>query len=133
VYANQLADPARSGGAGVGGGLHRADIAPDDRGHETRIHFLPADEHHIRGLQHGVGGLDHPDKAAGLDHSERVPDIHFLVGHGRILPSLPLPQGRDVRDVMAAVPPVVLRLVANRHGLAMFGMNERAPELLRAE
>ena len=79
MHADQLADAAGGGGPGVGGGLDRADVAADDRGDQPGIHFLPAHEHDVRGLQHGVGGLDHADEAARLDHAERVAEGRFVV------------------------------------------------------
>ena len=78
VHADELADAARGGGAGVGRGLHRADVAAHDRGHEAGVDFLPADEHDVRGLDHRVGGFDHADEPARLDHAERVADVAFV-------------------------------------------------------
>ena len=78
MNADQFADAPRGRGAGVGGGLHRADVAAHDRGDEPGVDFLPADEHDVRGLDHRVGGFDHADQAARLDHAERVADFAFL-------------------------------------------------------
>ena len=72
VDADQLADAARGGGAGVGRGLHGADVAADDRGDQAGIDLLPADEDDVRGLHHRVGRFDHADQAARFDHAERV-------------------------------------------------------------
>ena len=77
VHADELADAAGGGGAGIGRGLHRADVAAHDRRHEARVDFLPADEHDVGRLAHRVGGFDHADEAARLDHAERVADLAF--------------------------------------------------------
>jgi len=79
VDANQLADAARRGGAGVGRRLHRSDIAAYDGRHESGIDLLPADEHHIGGLDHGVSGFDHADEPPRFDHAERLPNIVGVV------------------------------------------------------
>ena len=82
MNADELADATRGGGARVGGGLDRSDVATDDRGDEAGIDFLPANEHDVRGLDHGVGGLDHADQAAGFDHAECVAEFALvLVSH----------------------------------------------------
>src|SRR5438874_5778536 len=83
VDADELADAAGGGGAGVGRGFHRSDIASDDRGHQAGIDFLPADEHDVGRLHHRVGGFNHPDEPARLDHAERVAYVTFrlVVGH----------------------------------------------------
>jgi hypothetical protein len=84
VDANQLADAPRGGGAGVGRRLHRSDVAADDRGDEAGVDLLPADEDDVGGLHHRVGRFDHADEAARLDHAERVADLAFLTGGGRV-------------------------------------------------
>src|SRR5437868_226126 len=73
-------------GAGIRRGFHRPDVASHDRCHQTRIDFLPADKDDVGRLAHRVGGFDHADQAARLDHAERVADfafgfVFFLVSH----------------------------------------------------
>src|SRR4029079_630724 len=71
VNADELADAARGGGAGVGGRLHRGDIAADDRGDQPGVHLLPADEDDVGRLDHRVRRFDHADQAARFDETER--------------------------------------------------------------
>ena len=68
----------RAAAAPASVGLHGPDVAADDGGDEARVHLLPSHEDDVRGLAHRVGGFDHPDEAAGLDHAERVADVAFL-------------------------------------------------------
>ena len=75
VHRHQLADAARRGGAGVGGRLHGRDVAAHDGGDVAGADLLPADQRDLRGLDHGVGRLDHGDQPLGLDHSQRL--SHF--------------------------------------------------------
>jgi hypothetical protein len=42
------------------------------RGHVAGADLLPADQRDLRGLDHGVGRLDHRDQTLGLDHPERL-------------------------------------------------------------
>ena len=72
VHRHELADAARRGGAGVGRGLHRRDVAAHDGGHVAGADLLPADQRDLRRLDHGVGGLDHRDQALCFDHPERL-------------------------------------------------------------
>ena len=63
VDADQFADAAGRGGARVGGGLDRADIAA----HHARMTSpaptnLLAGQHHVGGLDHGVGSFDRADQ-----------------------------------------------------------------------
>src|SRR5438552_2802717 len=86
--ADQFAYASGGGGAGIGGGFDGADIASHDGGHEASVDFLPADEHDVRRLAHRVGGFNHPDEPASLDHAERVADVNFdFVRHVRTLAS----------------------------------------------
>ena len=48
------------------------DVAADDGGHVAGADLLPADQRDLRGLDHGIGRLDHGDQALGLDHSQRL-------------------------------------------------------------
>ena len=70
MNADQLANTSRRGGARIGRGLDRTDVASDDSGDETGINLLPTDEHHVRCLHHRVSGFDHADQAAGFDHTD---------------------------------------------------------------
>src|SRR4029077_7471881 len=79
MHADQFADPAGGRGAGVRRGLHGSDIAADDRGDQSRVDLLPADEYDVGGLHHRVGRFDHADQAARLDHAERVADVDAVV------------------------------------------------------
>ena len=69
VHRDQLAHAARRGGAGVGGGANGRHIAAHHGGHVAGSDLLPADQVHLGGLHHGVGGLDHGHQAACFDHS----------------------------------------------------------------
>jgi outer membrane receptor protein involved in Fe transport len=81
VDADQLADAASGGGAGIGGGFDRGDIAADDGGDEPGVDFLPADEHDVCGFAHGVGGLYHADQTTGFHHAERFADVSRIRTH----------------------------------------------------
>ena len=81
VDADELAHAPRRGGARVGGGFHRGDIAAHDGGDEARIDFLPAHEHDVRRLHHGVGGFDHADESACFHEAERFAELGL--GRGR--------------------------------------------------
>ena len=67
VDAEQLAHPGGGLLAGVGGGLHRAHLAGDDDGGQAGADGVGADELHVGGLQHGVGGLDIAHQTLGLN------------------------------------------------------------------
>ena len=71
VHRDGLADPAGGGGSGVGGRLDGPHVAPHVHGDVSRADVLPADEEHVGGLDHGVGGLDGPDETLGLHHAQR--------------------------------------------------------------
>src|SRR5215207_1288415 len=84
--ADQFADTPGGGRAGVSRGLHRADIAAYDCRDQAGVDFLPANEDDVRGLDHRVGGLDHADQTARLDHAQRVADLaplFFFLGFVR--------------------------------------------------
>ena len=96
MYRHELADPARGGGAGVGGGLHRRDIAPHDGGDVTGADLLPTDKGDFRGLDHRVGRFDHRDQPLGFNHPERLTHSGLLQDDSRRPPPiLPLPQALD--------------------------------------
>src|SRR5690242_422408 len=58
--------------ASLGRRLHGRDVAADDRGDVAAAGLLVADELDLRGLDHGIGGLDHADEALHFDHSKRI-------------------------------------------------------------
>src|SRR5262249_61675890 len=72
-------DPARRGGARVGGGLHGGDVAADDGGHVAGADLLPPDEGDLRGFHHRIGGLNHRDQPLGFDHPERLTHYRLLL------------------------------------------------------
>ena len=72
VHRDELADAARGRGARVGGRLDGRDVAAHDGGHIAGADLLPADQRDLRGLDHGVGRLDHRDQALGFDHPQRL-------------------------------------------------------------
>lgn len=67
--ADELAHAACSSGSGVGRGFDGGDIATHDGGDKTGADLLITDELNIRGLYHGVRGLDSCNETLGLDHS----------------------------------------------------------------
>ena len=71
VHRDQLADAPRGGRAGVGGGLHRSDVAAHHHGDVARADVFLADQDDVGGLDHGVGRLDRADQPLGFDHSQR--------------------------------------------------------------
>ena len=62
VHRDQLADAPRGGGAGVGRGLHRADVAAHHHRDVARADVFLADQHDVGGLDHGVGRFDRADE-----------------------------------------------------------------------
>jgi hypothetical protein len=82
--AYELADTSRGRGSGVSRSLDRTDITPNNRGDEARIDLLPADEDHVRSLDHRIGRLDHADETARLDHPQCFAVMtRVLFGHVR--------------------------------------------------
>src|SRR5207247_1893458 len=65
-------DTTRGLGAGVDGGLHAADVAADDRGHERAADADRLDHLDVGGLAHRVGPFDQAYPALGLEHAERL-------------------------------------------------------------
>ena len=55
---HQFADSPGSGGASIGRGFNRADIAADDDADQARADEFFAGKHHIGGFYHGVGRFD---------------------------------------------------------------------------
>lgn len=72
VDADELTDALGAAGACFGGGFDGGDVAPDDGGDVAAANLLVAYEFDLGGLDHSVGGLDHPDKPASLNHSKSV-------------------------------------------------------------
>jgi len=71
VNRHELADSPRGRSAGVRRGLDRADVAAHHHRHVAGTDVFLADERHVRGLHHRIGGLDRTDEAARLDQTKR--------------------------------------------------------------
>src|SRR5689334_7828657 len=69
--ADDLADPAGGRGAGVDGRLDRGHVTGHEGRHQAAADLLPADEVHVRGLDHRVAGFHHRHETFRLDHAER--------------------------------------------------------------
>jgi hypothetical protein len=69
VDAHKLADTAGRRGTRIGRSLYRGDIAPYDRGNESRSDLFITDKLHICRFYHCVGCLDHCYEAFTFDHS----------------------------------------------------------------
>ncbi len=85
VNGDQLADSTGSGGAGVGRRLDGADIAAHQHRDVAGANVFGPDQHHIRGFDHRIGGLDRANEPAGFDHTERVALGFHLVDWDDIL------------------------------------------------
>lgn len=72
MHADELAHATGRGGSGIGRGLHRAHVSANDGRHQAGVNLLPSDEDDIGGLAHRVGGFDHADEPACLDHPECI-------------------------------------------------------------
>src|SRR5215213_1193101 len=70
VRCYDFAHSLSCGSAGVYSTTNSSNIATHDGGHEASVDLFPADEAHIRGFHHRIGGLDHRDQATAFDHSE---------------------------------------------------------------
>src|SRR5215216_1648894 len=70
VDADEFADTAGGGGAGVRGGLDGGDVAADDGRDEARADLLVADQRDVGGLHHRVRRLDHRHQSLRLNHPE---------------------------------------------------------------
>src|SRR5215207_1206229 len=64
-------------------GFHRTDITAHHHGYESATDILTADEGHIRGFDHGIGGFDRADQTFGLHHSKSYHGN--IYGHSRTL------------------------------------------------
>ena len=71
VDRDQLADAPRGRGAGIGRGLHRADVAAHHDGDVAGADVFLADQDDVGRLDHRVGRLDRADQTRGFDESER--------------------------------------------------------------
>ncbi len=80
VHADDLADGAPRGGAGVDRGLDGRHVTGDEDGAEPAADLAPTLELDVRGLEHRVGRLHQRDQTARLDH----PDC-CLLGHVSLL------------------------------------------------
>ena len=74
-------DVDASGSAGVDSTTDRRNIAADDRRHEAGVDLFPADEAHIRGFHHRIGGFNHRHQTTAFDHSK-------CFRHAAIVPKL---------------------------------------------
>jgi hypothetical protein len=72
VHRNQLADAPRGGGARVGRGLDRADVAAHEHGDVAGADVFLADEHDVGGLHHRVGRFDRADQAPRFHHPKSI-------------------------------------------------------------
>ena len=75
MHSDQLTNPPGGSGPRVGGCLHRTDIPTDDGSDQARVDLLPTYEYDVRCFHHRIGGLDHADQAARLDHAQRVANV----------------------------------------------------------
>ena len=75
----ETSSPTRraAGRAGVGGGLHGADIATDHHGDVAGADVFLAGEHDVRGLDHRVGRFDRADQPL-VSTRPRASDIWML-------------------------------------------------------
>ena len=69
VDRDQLADAPRRRGAGIGRGLHRADVAAHHHRDVAGADVFLADEDDVGCLDHRVGRFDRADQALGFHHS----------------------------------------------------------------
>ena len=79
VHAHQLAYARGSGGTGISGRLHGANVTANHHGHEAGADLLLADQGHVGGFDHRVGRFDGAHEALGLDHAESG---HSYISHG---------------------------------------------------
>jgi len=89
---DELAHAPRGGGAGVGSGLHGADITTHEHGDVAGTDIFLPDEDDVGGFDHRIRRFDGSDEAFGFHHAERI------CCHVRTLPELrsiiPLPMRR---------------------------------------
>ena len=73
--ADDLADPAGRRGAGVDGRLHRRHVAGHERRDQAAADLVPADQVHVRRLQHRVAGLDQGDEPLASRSCRALPIV----------------------------------------------------------
>ncbi len=70
LHADDFADAAGRGGAGVDGGLDRGHVADHQGRDQAAADLLPADQRHVGGFEHGVAGFDQRHQPLGFDHAK---------------------------------------------------------------
>jgi hypothetical protein len=70
VDADEFTNPTRCSSTRIGRCLNGTDITTDKDRYIARADVFLTDQLNIRGLYHGIGGLNGTDKTLGLDHSE---------------------------------------------------------------
>src|SRR5262245_49803533 len=66
----QLTDALRCGSTCIGGSFHGTHIAAHHHGHETTANIFTANERHVCGFDHRIGGFNRADETFRLDHSK---------------------------------------------------------------
>lgn len=90
MHRDELANATGGRGPRIRRRFHGPNVAPDEHGYIAGTDIFGADEHHIGGLDHGVGGFHGSNESARFDHSERVALSFHLVDPDDImvLPSM---------------------------------------------
>jgi hypothetical protein len=70
VNTYKLTDPTRSRGTRICRSFYGSHIAANKNRNVSGTDILFTDQLYIRGLDHGISGLDSPYKSFGLNHSE---------------------------------------------------------------
>ena len=79
----ELADPAGGLGAGLDGGSHAADVAPDHHAHDAAVELdHRAGQLDAGRLEHRINRTDQPDQAECLDQAQGV-SVHCLCSRCR--------------------------------------------------
>src|SRR5258706_4770133 len=78
MHRYELAHARRRLGARLRGRLDRTDIAVDDDGHQPVADLLPAHDHHLGRLHHGVGPGQRRHVGLRLEHAQSILS-HFVV------------------------------------------------------
>ena len=68
VNAHEFANSAGRHGAGFGRRFHGSDITPDKDSHIAIEQIFFADQHNIRGLDHGIGCFHSADETTRFNH-----------------------------------------------------------------
>src|SRR5262249_32929736 len=71
VDRDQLAHALGRGRAGIGGGFPRTHVAAHHHGPQAAAHVFAADQRHVGGFDHGVGGFDRANQPLGFHHAQR--------------------------------------------------------------